>query len=122
MVYIHRLLYLPKPRPLGIAGIRKWSIPVVSPSCSLITFNNRKLFSSTLPSQHPTPPRPGLCGLLSAWGIGVGLAPTLLLLGRIVGFWRLSRRLYCGRDPLQGSHEQPACFGVGLALGFELVA
>src|SRR5215203_6255831 len=34
--------------------------PVLSPNCSLITFNNCKLFSSTLPSQHPTPPGPGL--------------------------------------------------------------
>src|SRR5687768_8850058 len=56
--------------------------PVVSPTCSLITFNNCRLLSSTLTSQHPTPP--GLpYGILSLYPIGVGLTPTLLLLDRL---------------------------------------
>src|SRR3954447_6934513 len=60
--------------------------PVVSPICSLIAFNNRRLFSSTLPSKHPTPPRPGACALLSPYRSGGGLAPALLLLGRLLSF------------------------------------
>src|SRR5215212_8090919 len=42
-----------------------------------------------LSTEHPTPPRP-LYALLSTWGIGAGLAPTLLLLGRLRGLWGLS--------------------------------
>src|SRR5215212_9713376 len=42
-----------------------------------------------LPPEHPTPPRP-TCALLSHSRGGVGLAPpTLLLLGRLVGFCSL---------------------------------
>src|ERR687894_1161187 len=48
------------PRLFAAAPASTMRVAEVSPSCSLITFNNCKLFSSTLPSQHPTPPGPGL--------------------------------------------------------------
>src|SRR5215203_2436435 len=65
--------------------------PVVCPNCSLIIFNNCRLFSSTLTSQHPKPPW-SLYALLSAFRSGVRLCgATLLLLGRLRGFWGLSR-------------------------------
>lgn len=52
-------------------------------------FNNCKLFSSTLPSQHPTPPgTPGV--LLSFFCSGVGLCrPLWAVRGRLGGFWLL---------------------------------
>jgi hypothetical protein len=43
-----------------------------------------------LSSEHSPPPRPALYAPLGAWGIGVGDAPTLLLLGRLERFSRLS--------------------------------
>jgi hypothetical protein len=49
------------------------------------------------------------------------LAPTLLLIGRLGRFSVVWRGFY-GRYALQRGHEQPTGFGVGLALGFELVA
>src|SRR5215217_1015100 len=41
-----------------------------------------------LPSEYSSPPRPP-CALLSARDIGVGLTPTLLLFGRLVGLCSL---------------------------------
>src|SRR5215203_224545 len=65
--------------------------PVVSPNCSLITYNNCRLFSSTLTSQYPTPPGPALCALLRLYRSRVGLLiPALLFLSRLGGFSRLS--------------------------------
>src|SRR5215216_2218261 len=40
------------PRLLAAATASTLRLAAVSPSCSLITFNNCKLFSSTLPSSH----------------------------------------------------------------------
>src|SRR5215217_2661730 len=47
------------------------------------------LISRSSATEHPTPPRP-LNALLSRSRSGVGLTPTLLLLGRLSGFCRLS--------------------------------
>src|SRR5215207_7756559 len=58
-----------------------------------------------LSTEHPPPqasPRP-LYALLSAWGIGVGLAATLLFLDRLGRFSCLLWGFYLRRDPLQGS-------------------
>src|SRR5215203_2098179 len=41
-------------------------------------------------SSEYSPPPGALYGLLGAWGIGVGLTPTLLLINRLGGFSRLS--------------------------------
>src|SRR5688500_7921993 len=66
------------PRLLAAATASTVRLAEVSPSCSLITFNNCRLLSSTLTSQHPTPP--GLpYGILRLYPIGIGLTPTLLL-------------------------------------------
>src|SRR5215204_4836791 len=67
--------------------------PVVSPNCSLITFNNCRLFSSTLTSQHPTPPGPALCALLRLYPIGGNPSaatrkPLEGILVRLVGIHR----------------------------------
>ncbi len=51
-------------------------------------------------------------------GRGRGITRT----GAHGGFSRLSWRLYGWRDLLEGGQEQPAGFGVGLALGLELLA
>src|SRR5215203_2488271 len=69
------------PRLLAAATASTVRPDVVSPNCSLITFTNCKLFSSTLPSQHPTPPRP-LCALLSTSRSGPGRGPLRRLLGQ----------------------------------------
>jgi hypothetical protein len=53
--------------------------------------------------------------------MGAGLCPLPLLLGSLRRFSRLLWRFYLRRDPLQGGHEQAPGFGVGLALGFELL-
>src|SRR5215212_7655148 len=76
-----------------------------------------------LPTEHPTPPGPPLCALLSASRSGPGLCPIWRLLDRL---WLVSlvcsaRRFY-GRDALDESCDDPACLGVALALGFELIA
>src|SRR5215212_4546811 len=42
-------------------------------------------------SSEYSPPPGALYGLLGAWGIGVGLTPSLLLVGHLGGFWGLSR-------------------------------
>jgi|SRR5215203_5349066 len=43
-----------------------------------------------LSSEHPTPPRPALYGLRSAWSSRVGLCPLRHLLDRLGRFSRLS--------------------------------
>src|SRR5215212_8926663 len=48
----------------------------------------RENVSIPLAPENPAPPRP-LYALLSLSCSGVGLAPTLLLLGRLGGFWGL---------------------------------
>src|SRR5215211_4155097 len=65
--------------------------PVVCPNCSLIIFNNCRLFSSTLTSQHPKPPW-SLYALLSAfrsgvrlWGYPAAPRPPQRLLGPLSG-------------------------------------
>src|SRR5215204_280322 len=61
------------------------SLALASLTSSLL---NRCASSS---EQHPMPPRSPLCGLLSLSRSGAGLTnPTLLLLGRLRGFWDLS--------------------------------
>src|ERR671910_3470232 len=102
--------------------------PVVSPSCSLIAFNNRKLFSSKLPSQHhPTPPgSPHALLGPSRSGVGHFSALLRLLLERCSGFWRLGG---CSHDPallppLLWPHPTPrlyqCCLGVLWASSSEL--
>jgi hypothetical protein len=70
--------------------------------------------------EHPTPPGPGLCSLLSAWGIGAGLAPTLLLLGRLGGFSRLWRGFY-GRDPRGEGCDDTPVLPVGFLQGSDAI-
>src|SRR5215212_7969785 len=64
-----------------------------------------------------------LCAFLrlSSFASRVGLAPTLLLIGRLGSLRGLLWRFY-GRDPLQCRGQQPTGFGVGLALGLQLFA
>jgi hypothetical protein len=56
-----------------------------------------------------------VCALLFLYRSGVGLAPTLLFLARLGGFWRLCGCFY-GWDALHQSSDDAPCFGVGLAL------
>src|ERR671916_1451686 len=100
------------PRLFAAAPASTMRVAEVSPNCSLITFNNCKLFSSTLTSQHPTPPGPTLYALLSTWGIGAGpRCPLRLLLDHLRGFSRLLCCFY-GREALHQSGHDPTGFGV----------
>jgi hypothetical protein len=73
-------------------------------------------------SSEPPPPPWALYALLSARASDRGyLTPALLLIDRLGGFWRSSWCFNLWRDPLECGHEQPPSFGVGLALGVELL-
>src|SRR5215218_8545004 len=77
------------PRPSAAATASTLRLAEASPSCPLIAFNNCMVLGPKSPPEHPLPPRPPYA-LPSPSGSGVGLAPTLLLLGRLGRFSRLS--------------------------------
>jgi hypothetical protein len=78
---------------------------------------------SLLSSKHPTPPRP-LYALLRPSRIGPGLAPTLLLLGRLVGISRLCGCFYGGylaRELGLDGIVPPTLLSSGFPLGVQLL-
>src|SRR5215204_6316172 len=78
---------------------------------------------SLLSSKHPTPPRP-LYALLRPSRIGPGLAPALLLLGRLVGISRLCGCFYGGYLARELGHDgivPPTLLSSGFPLGVQLL-
>src|SRR5215204_6589156 len=76
-----------------------------------------------LPSEHPPPPRP-LRALLRPSRIGPGLAPTLVLLGRLGGISRLRGCFYGGYLARELGHDgivPPTLLSSGFPLGVQLL-